>query len=84
MNSRCSRCHRHSVKISWSRKKFNIVKLPVNKFENFRMIIFILNNRSVEVRRHISSGTMGKWKLVLSELVVLENRRLHEVVVGKD
>lgn len=34
-----------------------------------RMIIFILNNRSVEVRRHISSGTMGKWKLVLSELV---------------
>ena len=50
------------------------------------MIIFILNNRSVEeVRRHISSGTMGKWKLVLSELVVLENRRrTHVVVVGKD
>ena len=35
------------------------------------MIIFILNNRSVEVRRHIRSGTMEKWKLVLSELELL-------------
>ena len=92
--------YRESCLWSWIRGALDVIVIPwrsrgqeknsisssclsINS-KKLRMIIFILNNRSVEVRRHISSGTMGKWKLVLSELVVLENRRLHEVVVGKD